>query len=157
MVLEPGAAYTLIPDDEIKAEKILLHFYTYKAKSGTKNPTLLIIDEVQTIDCSQNEVLSKLILRQGRKFGILAVLASQYLTAEDARNVDKALRQCATKIAFAPGREASVATMLGVAISDKEARRKLEDMERYSFAARGMLATEKGYIRTPVIAKSPAV
>ena len=154
IVTEPGAAFTLIPDDNLKAENILLQFYTHVAKKGTKNPTLLFIDEVQTIDCTQAGVLSKLILRQGRKFGILAFLSSQYLTAEDARNVDKALKQCATKIAFAPGREASVATMLGVSTTDKEARKRLEDIERYSFAARGMLATDKGYIRTPVIAKS---
>ena len=157
IVTEPGAAFTLIPDDNLKAENILLQFYTHVAKKGTKNPTLLFIDEVQTIDCTQAGVLSKLILRQGRKFGILTFLASQYLTAEDARNVAKALQQCATKIAFAPGREASVATMLGVAISDKEARRKLEDMERYSFAAKGALATDKGFVRTAVIAKSPMI
>ena len=157
MVLEPGAAYTLIPNNEITAENILLQLYTIKTKSETKNPTILIIDEVQTIDCTQTGVLAGFILRQGRKFGILAFLASQYLTAEDARNVDKALKQCATKIAFAPGREASVATMLGVAISDKEARRRLEEMERYSFAAKGALATENGFVRTAVIAKSPAV
>ncbi len=154
IVTEPGAAYTLIPNNEITAEDILLQLYTIKTKSETIDSTLLIVDEVQTVDCSQTGALTKLILRQGRKFGILAILASQYLTAEDARNVDKALKQCATKIAFAPGREASVASMLGVSATDKEARRRLEDIERYSFAARGMLATDKGYIRTPVIAKS---
>lgn len=115
----------------------------------------MIIDECQEYDLSQNSVIVKKLLRQGRKYGIIVCLVSQYLTAGDARNIDKALRQCETKIVFHPEDDADTAKFLGWRTSDHDKRDALRDVGKYACAACGNISTSRCMLDYPVFISIP--
>lgn len=142
-------------DDKSFLDEIIRRFYEYKCSQAEITPCLLILDECQIFDLSQGSSIVDLVLRRGRKRGIMAVLTSQYLTAADGRNLSKAIDQCDTYIAFKPGNSADVAKRAGVDIKDNEARNILTDIGKYSCIANGKLSTDRCMINYPLIINIP--
>lgn len=142
-------------DDKSFLDEIIRRFYEYKCSQAEITPCLLILDECQIFDLSQGSSIVDLVLRRGRKRGIMAVLTSQYLTAADGRNLSKAIDQCDTYIAFKPGNSADVAKRAGVDIKDNEARSILTDIGKYSCIANGKLSTNRCMINYPLIINIP--
>lgn len=151
----PGKSSTIIIEDEFSMDRALSSFYDYKSSQKRITPCVLIIDECQEYDLSQNSVIVKKLLRQGRKYGIVVCLVSQYLTAGDARNIDKALRQCETKIVFQPEDDAETAKFLSWRTSDHDKRDALRDVGRYSCAACGNISTSRCMLDYPVFISIP--
>lgn len=82
-------------------EFILWDFYDYASSHGNKNiPLPIVLDEVQILDHRKDSPLEK-FLREGRKFGISMVLATQTLSNFETQERDR-LFQAAHKLFFAP-------------------------------------------------------
>ena len=159
-ILKKGKITYIVIDDsddvdgDTASDGVIRSLFEYKAENDP-SPCLFIVDECQEFDLSQGKPLSKLVLRKGRKFGYITVLASQYLTAEDARNIKHVLRQCETHIAFTPEDDAQTRKRLGISDDDKKWREFLSELPRYSFVAKGHVASERGYIDYPIVAQAP--
>lgn len=151
----PGKSSTIIIEDEFSMDRALSSFYDYKSSQKRITQCVLIIDECQEYDLSQNSVIVKKLLRQGRKYGIIVCLVSQYLTAGDARNIDKALRQCETKIVFQPEDDAETAKFLSWRTSDHDKRDALRDVGKYACAACGNISTSRCMLDYPVFISIP--
>jgi len=151
----PGKSSAIIIEDEFSMDRALSSFYDYKSSQKRITPCVLIIDECQEYDLSQNSVIVKKLLRQGRKYGIIVCLVSQYLTAGDARNIDKALRQCETKIVFQPEDDAETAKFLSWRTSDHDKRDALRDVGKYACAACGNISTSRCMLDYPVFISIP--
>jgi GTPase SAR1 family protein len=131
-------------------EAIFRSLFNWK-QHGDRSPMLLIIDECQTCDLSQSGTISKLIMRQGRKFGLMCFLASQYLSAEDARNISHTLSQCDTTFAFEPGNNANVIKRLGISTDDKQNRSNIQNVPKYHCVAKGKLSCNGAEVNYPVV------
>lgn len=114
-----------------------------------------MLDECQTFDLEQGSALVDLILRRGRKHGIMAVLTSQYLTAADGRNINRAIDQCDSYIAFKPGNTPEVAKRIGINVKDSETRSAMANISKYNCIARGKLSTDHCMIDYPLIIRIP--
>ena len=96
-----------------------------------------------------------MLLRKGRKRGIMTVLSSQYLTAANGRNINKAIDQCDTIIAMKPGNSPDVAKRVGISVNDDNARSIMAGIGKYSCIARGRLSTDRCMIDYPLIIRIP--
>jgi DNA phosphorothioation-dependent restriction protein DptH len=86
---------------QLIAEFTLWDLYNYASSHGNKNMALpIVLDEVQTLDHRKDSPLEK-FLREGRKFGISLILATQTLSNFDAQQRDR-LFQATHKLFFAP-------------------------------------------------------
>lgn len=82
-------------------EFALWDLYDYASSHGNKNtPLPIVLDEVQSLDHRQDSPLEK-FLREGRKFGISLILATQTLSNFEAQERDR-LFQATHKLFFAP-------------------------------------------------------
>lgn len=82
-------------------EFVLWDLYNFASTNGNKNvPLPIVLDEIQNLDHRQDSPLEKL-LREGRKFGISLILATQTLSNFEAQERDR-LFQAAHKLFFAP-------------------------------------------------------
>lgn len=82
-------------------EFALWDLYNFACSNGNKNvPLPIVLDEIQNLDHRQDSPLEKL-LREGRKFGISLILATQTLSNFEAQERDR-LFQAAHKLFFAP-------------------------------------------------------
>ncbi len=142
-------------DDTDFLNAILKSLFDYKCSQKETTPCLLVIDECQEFDLQQNSPLVKLILRQGRKYGIMAFLATQYLTADNGKNISKAIKQCDTIIAFKPGDNVDIVKLMGYSIKDEQARKAIADIDRYSCIVKGRISTDRCRINYPLILDIP--
>ena len=86
---------------QLITEFALWDLYDYASSHGNKNiPLPIVLDEVQTLDHRKNSPLEK-FLREGRKFGISLILATQTLSNFETQERDR-LFQAAHKLFFAP-------------------------------------------------------
>lgn len=142
-------------DDKTFLDSILRSFYDYKCSRSEISPCLLILDECQSFDLNQDSALIDMLLRRGRKRGIMTVLSSQYLTAANGRNINKAIDQCDTIIAMKPGNSPDVAKRVGISVNDDNARSIMAGIGKYSCIARGRLSTDRCMIDYPLIIRIP--
>ena len=94
---------TQIPKDlqRIITEFVLWDLWAYVQKNGHKNkPITIVLDEMQNLDHSADSPIDKL-LREGRKFGISLVLATQTVSNFTNEQKDR-LFQASTKLFFKP-------------------------------------------------------
>lgn len=86
---------------QLITEFALWDLYDYASSHGNKNtPLPIVLDEVQTLDHRKDSPLEK-FLREGRKFGISLILATQTLSNFETQERDR-LFQAAHKLFFAP-------------------------------------------------------
>ena len=94
---------TQIPKDlqRIITEFILWDLWAYVLKHGNKNnPITIVLDEMQNLDHSADSPIDK-FLREGRKFGISLILATQTVSSFNSEQKDR-LFQASTKLFFKP-------------------------------------------------------
>ncbi|WP_180177282.1 ATP-binding protein [Acinetobacter sp. YH12039] len=94
---------TNIPRDlqRIITEFILWDIWAYVQKHGSKDkPITIVLDEMQNLDHAPDSPVDKM-LREGRKFGISLVLATQTISNFDKEQKDR-LFQASTKLFFKP-------------------------------------------------------
>lgn len=82
-------------------EFILWDLWAYVLKHGNKdNPITIVLDEMQNLDHGTDSPIDK-FLREGRKFGISLVLATQTVSSFTSEQKDR-LFQASTKLFFKP-------------------------------------------------------
>ncbi|MBB5509520.1 ATP-binding protein [Paraburkholderia atlantica] len=83
------------------AEFALWDFFAYATRNGNKDiPLPVVLDEVQNLDHRSDRAIDKL-LREGRKFGVGMILATQTISNFDKEERGR-LFQCAQKLFFKP-------------------------------------------------------
>jgi DNA phosphorothioation-dependent restriction protein DptH len=88
-------------NQQLITEFALWDLYDFASSHGDKNtPLPIVLDEVQTLDHRKDSPLEK-FLREGRKFGISLILATQTLSNFEVQERDR-LFQAAHKLFFAP-------------------------------------------------------
>ncbi|HMN13424.1 MAG TPA: hypothetical protein PKD55_13970 [Bellilinea sp.] len=86
---------------QLITEFTLWDLYDFASSKGNKNqPLPIVLDEVQNLDHRKDSPLEK-FLREGRKFGISLILATQTLSNFESQERDR-LFQAAHKLFFAP-------------------------------------------------------
>lgn len=94
---------TNIPRDlqRVITEFILWDIWAYAQKHGSKDkPMTIVLDEMQNLDHAPDSPIDKM-LREGRKFGISLILATQTISNFDKEQKDR-LFQASTKLFFKP-------------------------------------------------------
>jgi DNA phosphorothioation-dependent restriction protein DptH len=82
-------------------EFTLWDLWDYAQNNGTKQrPIPIVLDEIQNLDHSSDSPIDKM-LREGRKFGLSLILATQTTSQFDAEQRDR-LFQAAHKLFFKP-------------------------------------------------------
>lgn len=120
-----------------------------KKEDGVVTCTL-ILDEVQNFNLDGNSPLAASFLRQGRKLGISAVLATQYLSSDDAKNIGKLLKQCESFCSFKPANASDTLKLMNLEKSDA-AECCLNNLETGSAVVKGAFSTDKCSIKYPVV------
>lgn len=120
-----------------------------KLKDGVVTCTL-ILDEVQNFNLDGNSPLAASILRQGRKFGISAVMATQYLSSDDAKNIRNLLKQCESFCSFRPANASDTLKLMNLETSD-EAKCCLNNLETGSAVVKGAFSTDRCSIKYPIV------
>lgn len=109
----------------------------------------LILDEVQNFNLDGTSPLAHQILRQGRKYGISTVMATQYLSSDDAKNIGKLLKQCESFCSFKPAN--ALDTMKIMSLEKNEAAEYcLNNLETGQVIVSGAFSTDRCSIRYPV-------
>ena len=120
-----------------------------KKEDGVVTCTL-ILDEVQNFNLDGNSPLAASFLRQGRKLGISAVLATQYLSSDDAKNIGKLLQQCESFCSFKPANASDTLKLMNLETSD-EAKCCLNNLETGSAVVKGAFSTDRCSINYPIV------
>lgn len=82
-------------------EFALWDFFAYATRNGNKDtPLPVVLDEVQNLDHRSDRAIDKL-LREGRKFGVGMILATQTISQFDKEQRSR-LFQCTEKLFFKP-------------------------------------------------------
>jgi len=133
-----------------QADRLLSDFFDYKSKQAEIRHTLLLLDETQNFSWSGNSPLVSKILRQGRKYGIVGVFSTQYLNADNGKNIASALKQIPTQFVFRPSDEIAAAKLLGYSSKDTDVRSVLELLDTGEVLAKGHLSTDVCSLGYPV-------
>lgn len=141
-VVVDGEMSQVIAQTPEEADALLLEFFNYKAKQNETHYTLLLLDEVQDFSWDSKLPLVSKILRQGRKFGIAGVFSTQYLNADNGKNIASALKQIGTHFVFRPSDDIAALKQLGYKSSDDEARDMLNFLDTGEVLAKGNISTD---------------
>lgn len=133
-----------------EADLLLLKFYEYKAGEADARHTLLLLDEVQNFSWDSKSPLVSKILRQGRKYGIVGVFSTQFLNADNGRNIAAALRQISTQFVFRPSDEIAAAKLLGYSSKEHGIRNVLEMLDTGEAVAKGHISTDICTLNYPI-------
>ncbi len=125
-----------------QAEKLLSDFFDYKSKQAEIRHTLLLLDETQNFSWDGKSPLVSKILRQGRKYGIVGVFSTQYLNADNGKNISAALKQITTQFVFRPSDEVAAAKLLGYSSKDTNVRSVLELLDTGEVLAKGNISSD---------------
>ena len=145
---------TVLEADDKDMDKLLTDLYSFKSAQNSSGSCMVIIDECQDVNLSQKSPLVKL-LKQGRKYGIMVVLISQFLTAEDGKNIEDILRQCTTTVAFKPGDDRKAAKRIGYALKDSDIRDAVLGVGDYQCIVKGNFCTDTFVVDYPLILQIP--
>lgn len=140
-VVVDGEISQVIAQTPEEADALLLEFFNYKAKQNGTRYTLLLLDEVQDFSWDSKSPLVSKILRQGRKFGIVGIFSTQYLNADNGKNIASALKQIGTHFVFRPSDDIAALKQLGYKSSDNEARDVLNILDTGEVLAKGNIST----------------
>lgn len=146
-----GEISQVIAQTPEEADKLLCDFFDYKAEhKDEKWYTLLLLDEVQDFSWDSKSPLVSKILRQGRKYGIAGVFSTQYLSADNGKNIASALKQIETYFVFKPSDDIAALKRLGYKSSNDEARDVLKFLGTGEALARGNISTDICSLDYPV-------
>ena len=137
-------------DEDCLSNQTVMSLFRFKQQRD-QSPCLLIIDEAQDFDLGQKAPISQYVLRQGRKYGFITLLASQFLSALDGRNIAKTIRLCETQIVFTPQNDAETRKKLDPHGKCRELEQILSSTPRYNFVASGHISSDDGMLDYPVI------
>lgn len=149
-----GKITVLEADDKDMADKLLVDLYSFKSVQNCSGSCMLIIDECHQLNMNQKSPLANL-LKQGRKYGIMVVLISQFLTSEDAKNIEYTLKQCTTNVAFKPGDDSRAAKRIGYDLKDSDVRDAVLDIGNYQCIVKGNFCTDTFAVNYPLILQIP--
>lgn len=141
-----------VPNIKPLLDLILEELFAHK-KAKPKSDVVtctLILDEVQNFNLDGTSPLAASFLRQGRKFGISAVMATQYLSSDDAKNIVKLLKQCESFCSFKPANASNTLTLMNLEKSDV-AECCLNNLETGSAVVKGAFSTDRCSINYPVV------
>ena len=141
-----------VPNLKPLLDLILEELFAHKKakQAGGVVTCTLILDEVQNFNLDGTSPLAASILRQGRKFGISAVMATQYLSSDDAKNIGKLLKQCESFCSFKPANASNTLTLMNLEKSD-DAECCLNNLETGSAVVKGAFSTDRCSINYPVV------
>ncbi|MGN0682848.1 MAG: hypothetical protein ACI4JY_04140 [Oscillospiraceae bacterium] len=130
---------------------ILEELFDYKnsVQSSSINTCTLILDEVQKFRLDGKAPLASKMLRQGRKFGISTIMATQYLSSDDAINIGKLLNQCNSFCSFRPANCTDTLKTMNLKGYDG-AEYCLNNLETGCAVLSGLFSTERCSIKYPV-------
>lgn len=133
------------------AELILAIIWRYFRIWGqeAKQDLFVFCDEFQLLSLREEGILSQ-ILREGRKFHLSLVLATQTLESFSKQELAR-IQQCGTKLFFRPGAHELTAVLrwIGAAKSD-DLRKLLPSLDRGECIAVGRFEHGKGRLERPI-------
>ena len=146
----------IVTDDEALsniADTVLQSFFMYKR---TKNPPLeeripcmVFIDEVKNYKIGTKSAISN-ILSQGRSSNIAAVLATQYLSADNGTKVSAVIGQCNTVVSFGTAESSYAVKVLECSSEEKkemaDALRELSVGEAIVYSKEKTVSTDTSYV-----------
>lgn len=156
-ICDPGVISVLdyseldVMDVKILLDLVLEELFSYKKArqdSGVSVCTL-ILDEVQNFNLDGLSPLAHQILRQGRKFGISTVMATQYLSSDDAKNIGKLLKQCESFCSFRSANATDTLKLMGLE-KNPAAWQCLNSLETGQVIVSGAFSTDRCSIKYPV-------
>ena len=141
-------------DDKDTIDRLFTELYKFKSTQKSSNKCMLIVDECQELDLSQKSPLVRL-LKQGRKYGVMVVLISQFLTSEDGKGIEDTLKQCTTKVVFKPGADKKSAKYIEYDLKDSNVYDAVCDIGNYQCVVKGNFCTDSFKINYPLILQIP--
>ena len=135
---------------KIVTEFALWDLYDYACNSGSKNrPLPVVLDEIQNLDHRSDSPIDKM-LREGRKFGLSLLLATQTTSQFDQEQRDR-LFQAGHKLFFKPASTeiSRFAELLSVAtgISKSEWAERLSNLQKGQCWSLGSVLTSSGALK----------
>jgi DNA phosphorothioation-dependent restriction protein DptH len=135
---------------KLVTEFALWNLYDYACNTGNKNrPIPLVLDEIQNLDHRSDSPIDKM-LREGRKFGLSLILATQTTSQFDQEQRDR-LFQAGHKLFFKPASSEipSFAALLSVATGETKASwgERLSRLEKGQCWSFGPVLTSSGALK----------
>jgi DNA phosphorothioation-dependent restriction protein DptH len=139
---------------KIVTEFALWDLYDYASNSGTKNrPIPVVLDEIQNLDHRSDSPIDKM-LREGRKFGLSLLLATQTTSQFDQEERDR-LFQAGHKLFFKPANTEidRFASLLGqtTGISKSDWSLRLAKLQKGECWSLGPIKTSSGALREEAV------
>ncbi len=139
---------------KLVTEFVLWNLYDYACSTGNKNrPIPIVLDEIQNLDHRSNSPIDKMI-REGRKFGLSLILATQTTSNFDQEQRDR-LFQAGHKLFFKPATTeiSSFATILSTATSISKAdwSERLSKLEKGQCWSLGSVVTSNGMLKEAAV------
>ncbi|WP_020560063.1 ATP-binding protein [Thiofilum flexile] len=139
----------------IVTEFALWDLYDYACNTGSKNrPLPVVLDEIQNLNHSSDSPIDKM-LREGRKFGLSLILATQTTSNFDQEQRDR-LFQAGHKLFFKPADTeiksfAKILSMVSRNVTEKEWEGRLSKLTKGQCYSLGPVLTSNGTLRTAAI------
>ncbi len=95
------------------------------------------------------------LLREGRKHGIMTVIITQFLSKEDSKDIEDLLDQCPTTVAFKPGDDSRAAKRIGYDLKDSDVHDAVMDINNYHCIVKGNFCTDTFSVDYPLILQIP--
>ena len=136
-------------------EFALWDLYDYASNNGNqKNPIPIVLDEIQNLDHRSDSPIDKM-LREGRKFGLSLILATQTTSQFNQEQRDR-LFQAGHKLFFRPadteiGRFAELLSQKGKGISKSEWSQKLSSLQKGQCWSLGPILTSSGVLKEEAV------
>lgn len=120
-----------------------LNNHKFLQKDDEKVFTLLVLDEVSDFSWDEKTPIREL-LRKGSKYGISALLSTQYLNSKDGANMSDALKQCSSFCFF---EDANIPAHLSK--KHPELNDCVQDLNKYESILIGNFTVDNVYIKKP--------
>lgn len=139
---------------KLVTEFALWDLYDYACNNGNKNrPIPVVLDEIQNLDHSSDSPIDKM-LREGRKFGLSLLLATQTTSQFDPEGRDR-LFQAGHKLFFKPA-DTEVdrfATLLSQTTGEPKAdwRQRLSNLQKGQCWSLGPVLTSSGRLQEKAV------
>ncbi len=140
--------------DDKEAEKLVADFYRHKLKDTSSNSCMLIIDEYHKMKFTHKGIMP-VLLREGRKHGIMTVIITQFLSKEDNKDIEDLLDQCPTTVAFKLGDDSRASKRIGYDLKDSDVHDAVMDINNYHCIVKGNFCTDTFSVDYPLILQIP--
>ncbi len=146
----------IVTDDEALsniADTVLQSFFMYKRTKNLpveeRTPCMVFVDEVKNYKIGTKSAISN-ILSQGRSINIAAVLATQYLSADNGTKVGAVIGQCNTVISFNTAEPTYAVKFLECSSEEKkemtDALKELNIGEAIVYSKEKTISTDTSYV-----------